>query len=218
MDFAPEFTIPKMLQKASVDFAEYNCQNKRLPNGDFEPVLYREMFQISLDFGAGLMEMGVKREDKIGLISDNRAEWLQADVGLMGIGAIDVPRGCDATLSDLEKILSITEAEIVIAENGAQVNKIVSIKDKLPSLKTIICFEDSVKEEFKEACKSSGVKLTFFSAVCKSGKKYRADNPGAVEAEVEKGHGDDLATLPLGVMCRLDADRKTFTVLEAGVI
>ena len=32
------------------------------------------------------------------------------------------------------------------------------------------------------------------------------------------GHGDDLATLPLGVMCRLDADRKTFTVLEAGVI
>ncbi len=195
MDFAPEFTIPKMLQKASVDFAAYNCQNKRLPNGDFEPVLYREMFQISLDFGAGLMEMGVKREDKIGLISDNRAEWLQADVGLMGIGAIDVPRGCDATLSDLEKILSITETEIVIAENGAQVNKIVSIKDKLPSLKTIICFEDSVKEEFMEACKSSGVKLTFFSAVCKSGKKYRADNPGAVEAEVEKGHGDDLATI-----------------------
>ena len=32
------------------------------------------------------------------------------------------------------------------------------------------------------------------------------------------GYGDDLATLPLGVMCRLDADRKTFTVLEAGVI
>ena len=32
------------------------------------------------------------------------------------------------------------------------------------------------------------------------------------------GHGDDLATLPLGVMCRLDADRKSFTVLEAGVI
>ena len=32
------------------------------------------------------------------------------------------------------------------------------------------------------------------------------------------GHGDDLATLPLGVRCRLDADKKTFTVLEAGVI
>ena len=32
------------------------------------------------------------------------------------------------------------------------------------------------------------------------------------------GHGDDLATLPLGVRCRLDADKKAFTVLEAGVI
>ena len=32
------------------------------------------------------------------------------------------------------------------------------------------------------------------------------------------GHGEHLATLPLGVMCRLDADHKTFTVLEAGVI
>ena len=141
MDFAPEFTIPKMFQKAAVDFAEIKSQNKRLPNGDFEPILYREMFQYAMDFGAGLLSLGVKREDKIGLISDNRAEWLQADIGLMGIGAIDVPRGCDATISDLEKILSITEVEIVIAENGSQVGKIISIKDKLPSVKTIICFE-----------------------------------------------------------------------------
>ena len=123
MDFDPSFTVPKMFQKAAVDFAEYKSQNKRLPNGQFEPVLYREMFQIAMDFGAGLLSMGVKREDKIGLISDNRAEWLQADIGLMGIGAIDVPRGCDATLSDLEKILSIVETELVIAENGSQVHK-----------------------------------------------------------------------------------------------
>ena len=195
MDFDPSFTVPKMFQKAAVDFAEYKSQNKRLPNGQFEPVLYREMFQIAMDFGAGLLSMGVKREDKIGLISDNRAEWLQADIGLMGIGAIDVPRGCDATLSDLEKILSIVETELVIAENGSQVNKIISIRDKIPTVKRIITFDNDVKEDLKKQCEKESVELFVFENVVKEGKKYRADHPGEVEAEVEKGHGDDLATI-----------------------
>ena len=108
------------------------------------------MYQLGLDFGAALLSIGIKREDKIGLISDNRAEWLQADLGIMTIGAMDVPRGCDATLADLEKIFTITESEYVIAENNSQINKLVSLKEKLPSLKTLICFENEIKPELPE--------------------------------------------------------------------
>ena len=77
------------------------------------------------------MELGVVRGDRIGIISDDRKEWQQADIGIMGIGAVDVPRGCDATVIDLEKILSITECRFVIAENNSQINKIISISPDL---------------------------------------------------------------------------------------
>ena len=106
MEFEKTYTIPKMIKDSAEKFAEVNAQYKRQKNGEFIPVTYREMFQLGLDFGAALLQLGLKREEPIGLISDNRAEWMQADIGIMSIGAIDVPRGCDATPLDLEKILS----------------------------------------------------------------------------------------------------------------
>ena len=75
-----------------MEYPEVDAQIFRTKDGTFESVTYREMFQIALDFAAGLLNHGVKRGDLIGLISDNRKEWQQADIGIMSIGAIDVPQ------------------------------------------------------------------------------------------------------------------------------
>ena len=195
MVFDENYTIPKMLKDSAEKWPEVPAQMKRVEGGNFEPILYREMFQYGLDFGAALLSRGVKREDKIGLISDNRAEWFHADLGIMAIGAIDVPRGCDATLNDLEKILSITEAKIVIAENNSQVNKIVSLKEQLPCVETIISFEKSIKDDVLEAAKAKNVKILFFEDLMKEGGKWRIEHKGEVEAELEKGKGEDIATI-----------------------
>ena len=195
MVYDSNYTIPKMLKDSAEKWPEIPAQMKRIEGGDFAPILYREMFQYGLDFGAALLSMGVKREDKIGLISDNRAEWFHADLGIMAIGAIDVPRGCDATLNDLEKILSITEAKIVIAENNSQVNKIVSLKESLPCVETIISFEKSVKEDVLSAAEAKGVKVLFFDDLMKEGGKWRIEHSGQVEEELEKGKGEDVATI-----------------------
>jgi len=195
MLFDETMTVPKMIKDTVEKYPETIAQYKRVGKGDFEPILYREMMQLGLDFGAALLSLGVKREQPVGLISDNRAEWQHADIGIMSIGAIDVPRGCDATLIDLEKILSITECEVTIVENNSQVNKIATLKEKLPHMKTIICFEEEVKDDVKEAVKSSGMDLLFFQDLIKVGQKWRIENTGIVEAELEKGKSGDVATI-----------------------
>lgn len=197
MEFQDNYTVPKMIKDSADKFSELYSQFKRQKNGDFIPVKYRDMYQLGLDFGAAIMQLGVKREEPVGLISDNRAEWLQADIGIMGIGAIDVPRGCDATVIDLEKILSTTECRVVIAENNAQVNKIISLREKLPCITTIITFdkEEEIKDDVKEAAKANNFNLYYFDNLIKEGKKWRIENPGLVEAEVEKGMIDDVATI-----------------------
>ena len=157
MIFDENYTVPKMIKNSAELYAEVEAQQKRVKNGQFEPVLYREMYQLGLDFGAALLSIGVKRGDPIGLICDNRAEWLYVDLGIMNIGAVDVPRGCDATPIDLEKILSITEAKYVVTENGTQVAKILSLKEKLPELKIIISVEKNAKEETLAEAKANGV-------------------------------------------------------------
>ena len=195
MEFDTNYTVPKMIKNTAEMYPEVYAQYKRLPNNEFEPITYRDMFQIALDFGAALVSIGVKKEDKVGLISDNRAEWQHADIGIMAIGAIDVPRGCDATIIDLEKILAITEAEIVIAENNSQVQKILSIKEKLPSLKKLICFENDVKQESFDLAKENNVEVIYFSEMLKIGQKWRIENKGKVEELLEAGTGEDVATI-----------------------
>lgn len=189
-----EKTLPKMLRQAAKEFGEIPAQYSKDANGVFEPISYREFYQLALDFSAALLEMNVKREEPIGLISDNRREWEYSSMGIMAIGAVDVPRGCDATLIDLEKILSFTECRIVIAENSIQVNKIISLKEKLPHLETIICFED-VKEDALNECKAKNVQIALFWNLISSGQKYRIEHPDVVEAELEKGDENDLATI-----------------------
>ena len=195
MIFDENYTVPKMIKNSAEQFSEVNAQMKRIKNGQFEPVLYREMYQYGLDFGAALLSIGIQRGDPVGLISDNRAEWLYVDLGIMNIGAVDVPRGCDATPIDLEKILSITEAKYCVVENNSQVTKILSLKDKLPALKTLISIESDVKEENINAAKAAGVTILLYEELMKAGQKWRIENKGKVEEELEKGKGDDLATI-----------------------
>src|SRR5574344_549506 len=142
-----EQTLPKMLRHTAEMYPETNAQFSRSKTGEFIPINYHDMYQRALDFAGGLLELGEKRGSKIGLISDNREEWEQADMGLLAIGAIDTPRGCDATEQDLSYILSFAECTMVIAENTAQVKKILSVKDKLPLVEKIISFDPIAETE-----------------------------------------------------------------------
>ncbi|MCQ2588053.1 MAG: long-chain fatty acid--CoA ligase [Treponema sp.] len=195
MVFDSSYTVPKMIRDVVKKWPEYTAQFRRLPNGEFESITYKEMFQYALDFGAALISIGVKRSQNIAIIADNRPEWQHASIGIMSIGAVDVPRGCDASLIDLEKILALTECEIVIVENYAQANKIASLKDKLPKVKTLISFDKIEKPEVLESIKNAGFELLDFTELRNAGQAWRNHNPGAVEAELEKGKSEDLATL-----------------------
>ena len=96
-----------MLKERAELHPDVSAQYYKSGKSDFLQISFKELYQISLDFGAGLLSIGVVREDHVGLISDNRKEWQQADMGIMAIGAIDVPRGCDATEKDLSYIFNI---------------------------------------------------------------------------------------------------------------
>ena len=189
-----EKTIPKLLRESALAYPDYTAQLAKDKDGNFQSISFKDLFEIAFDFGAGLLSMGIERGEHIGLISDNRKEWLQADLGLLSIGAIDVPRGNDATERDLRFILSTAECKFVLADNNTQVKKLLSLKNDLPLFSQVICF-DSLDEDSLKTAEQKGVKATSFEQVVEAGKKYREANPGKVEEELEKGDENDLATL-----------------------
>ncbi len=189
-----EPTVPKLVRKTAQKFPEVTAQLSHAKDGSYAEINYHDLYELALDFAGSLLEYGVKRGDRIGLISENRKDWEQADIGLLAIGAVDVPRGCDATEKDLSYILSFAEVGIVITENISQVKKILNIKPSLPLLKTIIVFDDIDPVE-KEHASELGVEVLLFSDMQNSGHEWRKRNIDVVENELEKGDWDDLATI-----------------------
>lgn len=179
-----------MLRKAADDFSETAAQYSKDADGVFQPVTFRALYESTLDFAASLKGIGVERGQLVGLISDNRREWQTASMGIMALGAADVPRGCDATLIDLKQILSLTECSVVIAENSAQIKKIFSIAQELPALKTIISF-DEASDKIKEEAKERNISLMLFCEMVNDGRRFNVERRAEIEAEVEKGGKDD---------------------------
>ena len=189
-----ETTLPRLFRRRAREYPELAFQMSRFKDGHFEPTTYREAYETAVAFAGGLLSHGVVREEHIGLISDNRKEWEHADMGLMMIGAIDVPRGCDATVGDLEYILSFSECRRVIVENSSQIEKILGIREKIPLVNEIIVF-DKPGDKDAEAAGAAGITLCSFEQIVEEGRKFNVENPGKVDEEMEKGKWDDLATI-----------------------
>lgn len=189
-----EQTLPRMIRKTALAYPDLPAQYSRLSSGDFQPCTYKELFENAMNFAGGLLSTGVKRGDLIGLISDNRQEWEQSDIGILAIGAIDVPRGCDATIKDLQYILSFTECKLVIVENTSQIKKILSIKSDLPKLERLIYFDKPAQAEADEAEKQN-IELLSFDSILQKGISFRNENPNIIETEIEKGSWDDTAAI-----------------------
>ena len=192
-----DITVPQLLQQITKKYPNISAQYSKNEQGEFDELPYSRVFDLVLSFSGGLLSLGVQRGDRVGLISDNRKEWYHASMGIMAIGACDVPRGCDATEQDLIRILSFAECATVVVENQAQLIKILKNRDQFSLLKTMIVFDaiDFQDEIVKSMEDLSRFKLYQYNEIIERGIEYRKKNGDAVERELAKGSGNDIATI-----------------------
>ncbi len=228
-----DITLPKLLQKIAKKYPDIAAQYSKNEQGNFISLSYSQVFDRVLNFAGGLLSLGISRGDRVGLIADNRKEWYHASMGIMAIGACDVPRGCDATEQDLIRILSFAECTTTVIENREQFIKILKNQPQFPLLKTIIVIDpiDMQDEELKAKGNISHFDIYSYDKIIEQGITYRKEHPDAVEQELEIGRDTEVATIiftsgttgePKGVMLthknfivQLD-DLKTRVILYPG--
>lgn len=186
-------TLPQMIYKKSKDFPELNIQFSKNAEGTFLPTTYKDFVKTMLDFSAGLLAIGEKEYSNIGLICDNRKEWLVCSMGIMATKSRDIPRGSEATIKDLSYILSFAECKTVVTENKILFNRILECKNELPALQNIIIINPSDSDLSNP--KATGLNIFSYDEILAKGSKFRQNKPNKIEEIMLSGKEDDSATI-----------------------
>jgi len=134
------------------DFIENQRKNAPLQkafttkyNGIWTSISTEEFCDQAKKVSRALISLGIEAQDKIAMISStNRTEWNIVDIGLLTIGAVNVPIYPTISSEDYEYILNHSESEYCFVSDQEVYDKVIAIKDKVKSLKKVYSF-DSIK-------------------------------------------------------------------------
>lgn len=109
--------------------------------GIWEPITWIAYWEAVELVAHGLDALGVGPGDHVAILSDNRPEWLFADLGAQGLGARGVGIYQTNPASDVAYVLSHSESKVLFCEDQEQVDKAIEVAEETPSVSTVVVFE-----------------------------------------------------------------------------
>jgi len=177
--------LAEMFLETKKNYGNKSAFATRTKDKKFEKISYHELFEQAENLSTALIDLGVSACDHVGIIADNRLEWILADIAVIFAGAADVPRGTDVTDGDICYILPHADVKFVFVENSQVAQKIIKNKDKLPKLTLILMDKDSIPTE--------GI-LHLYDLI-ERGKSLRKLGDERVKSRIQNIKKDDLFTL-----------------------
>ena len=228
-------TLISLLEHSIQHYGSKPALAHKPKGGTYQDISYTEFGESVDAFRKGLNALGVQKEDRVALLSENRPEWAITDFGSLKAGAVTVPMFSTLTAAQVGYILKDSGSKIICVSTSRQLEKVTAIRDEVPTLEQIIVF-DPIEGEPPEG-------VIQFEAVCEldgQGQGIGVRNPShASEDDIgvrNPSHAseDDIATIiytsgttgdPKGVMLthanfisNLEACKSLIDVSDADVL
>jgi long-chain acyl-CoA synthetase len=141
------------------------------------------------DFALGLLELGLGRGDVIGIIGDNRPDWVAAEIATHAVGAMSLGLYRDVLDEEAAYLLSYGDAKLVFAEDEEQVDKLLALADRAPNLKHIVYSDPRGMRKYDDPRLMEAEKLATM------GRERAAREAGLYDRLVDATSGEDVAIL-----------------------
>ena len=181
-------TLPRNVAVQFLERVEKSAANEafRYPDGDsWTSVTWKEVGDEVSRLAAGLMALGIEPEQRVGISSGTRYEWILADLAIMCAGAATTTVYPSTNAEDTTYILSDSESHVVFAEDDEQIKKLLDNKAELPHVQKVVTFDGTVDGDW----------VIGLSDLAELGDAYLADKPDAVVEHAAAIAPDQLATL-----------------------
>jgi long-chain acyl-CoA synthetase len=181
-------TFPRLLARLAGERpSAVALQEKRY--GIWQPLTWADYQGRVRDFAHGLASLGVRRGEVVGIIGDNRPEWLIAELAAQCLGAAVVGVYPTSVGDEVRHILSLAEVRVVVAQDQEQVDKVIRLEKELPGLEHVIYYDPHGLEQYDKPY------LARFTDVEATGRDSAGARPGWLDAEIASGTPADTAVI-----------------------
>jgi len=111
--------------------------------GETRSATWREFYDDSVIVSKSLLSMGIKKGDKIGIVGFCSYKWVLCDIGTVFIGGATVGIYHSLLADGYEYIINHSGLKIVFVEKKEDLEKLLSIKKKIPDVKKVVLLDGS---------------------------------------------------------------------------
>ncbi|MGH8775510.1 MAG: AMP-dependent synthetase/ligase [Jiangellaceae bacterium] len=162
--------------------------------GVWQEVTWAEYWDTVLTVGHGLLSLDVQPGDRVGVLSENRREWLYADLATVAVRGATTGLYSTNPWPEVRHILADSGARVLVAEDQEQVDKVLDIlrddSTALPALEHVVYMEPrGLRGRYDHPL------LMSWDELFERGAQHRERDPGAVEARMAAATSDDMMSL-----------------------
>ncbi len=185
-----QFTLPQILLKQSEGLGDERIALREKAYGIWKTYNWRDYFRYVKFVGLGLISLGLKKEENVGLIIENDPEWLFAQLGIQSVQGVALPLFTSAVAKELAQGLNRIEAAYVFAQDQEQVDKLLACREDLPHIRHVIYTDPTGMRTYGD-----NPWLISFRQLLDLGEELNKEQPELYNQRLWEGKPDDVALM-----------------------
>jgi long-chain acyl-CoA synthetase len=182
-------TLPALLRRNALKLGDKRVAIREKEFGIWQSVTWRGYYENVRDFALGLHQLGLKRDDKLSYIGDNRPEGLYAELAVQCLGGALVGIYPDSHPDQVEYIINHSDSVFVVAGDQEQADKMLDIQERCPRVSTVIVDDPKGMRHYDDPI------LAFFKDIQKLGREVAEREPHIFEEMIEKVSLEDVGMI-----------------------
>jgi len=115
--------------------------------GHLDSITWSQFYEQVKNISKSLVALGVKKNDKVNILSYTCLRWILSDFGITTIGACTVGIYQSNLPKDCEYIINHSDAVIIFAEDEIQLNKLLGIRKNIPNVRNVVLFKGNYEKD-----------------------------------------------------------------------
>ena len=185
-----QFTLPQILLRQSESLGAERIAIREKAYGIWQTYSWRDYFRYVKLVGLGLISLGYKKGENVGLILENDPEWLFAELGAQSVQGVVLPLFTSAVAKELVQGLNRIEAAYVFAQDQEQVDKLLAFREDLPYTRRVIYTDPTGMRTYGD-----NPWLISFRQLLDLGEELDKEQPELFNERLWEGKPDDVALM-----------------------